>query len=146
MTQAQRDIRRKLNVLEYVRERGNVAKACWYFGISRQCYYNWLHAYEHRGEAGLIDSRPCSENHKLRTPKPVETKIIHLRTTYHFGPQVDRLVPRALPRHQDLSARRLQRAEKKRLGPPAGQHPHTLHAECDPLARSRYRVTTSSST
>lgn len=86
MTQAQRDIKRKMSVLEYVRERGNVAKACRYFGISRQCYYNWLHAYERDGEAGLIDSRPCPENHKLRTPKPIEDKIIHLRTMYHFGP------------------------------------------------------------
>jgi len=86
MTQPQRDIRRKMNVLGYVKEHGNVAKACRHFGISRQCYYNWLHAYERRGEAGLIDSRPCPENHKLRTPKPIEDKIVHLRTTYHFGP------------------------------------------------------------
>jgi len=28
MTQAQRDIKRKLNVLEYARECGNVAKTC----------------------------------------------------------------------------------------------------------------------
>lgn len=86
MTQAQRDIKRKMNVVDYVKEQGNVAKACRHFGISRQCYYNWLHAYERRGEVGLIDSRPCPENHKLRTPKPIEDKIIHLRTTYHFGP------------------------------------------------------------
>ena len=58
MTDAQRDIKRKMKVLEYAKECGNVAKTCRYFGISRQCYYNWLHAYERRGEAGLIDSRP----------------------------------------------------------------------------------------
>lgn len=86
MTQAQRDIKRRLNVLEYARECGNVAKTCRHFGISRQCYYNWLHAHERHGDDGLVGSRPCPENRKLRTPKPIEDKIVHLRTTYHFGP------------------------------------------------------------
>lgn len=86
MTQAQRDIRRKMKVLTYAVECGNVARTCRYFGISRQCYYNWLHAYERSGEAGLVGSRPCPENPKLRTPKPIEDKIVHLRLTYHFGP------------------------------------------------------------
>ena len=36
----------------------------------------------------LIDSRPCPENHKLRVSKEIEEKSIHLRTTYHFGPDV----------------------------------------------------------
>ncbi len=53
MTQAQRGIRRKLKVLEYAKRCGNIAKACRYFGISRQCYYNWLHAFEREGE--LLD-------------------------------------------------------------------------------------------
>ena len=51
MTQQQRDIKRKLAVLEYARGSGNVAKTCRRFGISRQCYYNWLRAFERRGEA-----------------------------------------------------------------------------------------------
>ncbi|HEY3318283.1 MAG TPA: helix-turn-helix domain-containing protein [Coriobacteriia bacterium] len=86
MTQEQRDIKRKLAVLQYAAECGNVAKTARHFGISRQCYYNWLRAVERHGEAGLVDSRPCPENHALRTPKPVEDKIVHLRLTYHFGP------------------------------------------------------------
>ncbi|MGD9676659.1 MAG: helix-turn-helix domain-containing protein, partial [Candidatus Bipolaricaulia bacterium] len=86
MTQAQRDIRRKLKALEYAKECDNIAKTCRYFGISRQCYNNWLHAFEREGEAGLVDSRPRPENHKLRTPKPIEDTTVHLRLTYHFGP------------------------------------------------------------
>jgi molybdenum-dependent DNA-binding transcriptional regulator ModE len=57
VAQAQRDIKRKMNVLDYVRENGNVAKACRRCGISLQCYCNWLHAYERRAKAGLIDRR-----------------------------------------------------------------------------------------
>jgi len=31
------------------------------------------------GEQGLIKGKPCPENHKLRIPKPIEEKIVHLR-------------------------------------------------------------------
>lgn len=75
MTDAQRDIKRKMKVTEYAKESGNVAKTCRHFGISRQCYFSWLHAYERHGSEGLIDSRPCPENHALRTPAPIEEKI-----------------------------------------------------------------------
>ncbi len=34
MTQAQRDIRRKLRVLRHAEQTGNVSKTCRYFGIS----------------------------------------------------------------------------------------------------------------
>jgi len=46
VTDAQRDVVRKKRVLAYARDCGNVAKTCRHFGISRQCYYNWLHVYE----------------------------------------------------------------------------------------------------
>jgi molybdenum-dependent DNA-binding transcriptional regulator ModE len=36
MAGAPRDIKRKMRVLEYVRECGNIARACRHFGISRQ--------------------------------------------------------------------------------------------------------------
>jgi transposase-like protein len=86
-TQEQRDIKRKLAVLEYAKMSGNVAKTCRRFGISRQCFYNWLRAFERRGEAGLINRGPCPENHALRTPRPIEEKIVHLRLTYHVEDQ-----------------------------------------------------------
>lgn len=40
-TKAQAGIRRKLKVLNYVKENGNVSKACRFFGISRETYYKW---------------------------------------------------------------------------------------------------------
>jgi len=80
------DISRKLKILNHAKEIGNVSKTCRYFGICRETFYTWKRAYVAGGEKALIDSRPCPENHKLRTPKDIEEKIIHLRTTYHFGP------------------------------------------------------------
>jgi len=40
MTQKQRDIKRRWQVLEYAQECGNVTKTCRHFGISRQCRYD----------------------------------------------------------------------------------------------------------
>ena len=39
MSNAQQDIRRKRQVLEYAQEMGNVRKACRYFGIGRSGFY-----------------------------------------------------------------------------------------------------------
>jgi len=85
MTQAQRDIKRKLRILNYAQEIGNVSKACRYFGISREIFYVWKRAYQEHGEEGLINSKPCPQNPSLRTPPEIEKKILYLRRTYHLG-------------------------------------------------------------
>jgi transposase-like protein len=46
MTQAERDIKRKLRVIEYAKKVGNISKACRYFGVSREGFYKWKRAYE----------------------------------------------------------------------------------------------------
>ena len=61
---AKDDIRRKLKVLNYAKEIGNVSKTCRYFGISRESFYQWKRAYEIHGEQGLVNSKPCPENPK----------------------------------------------------------------------------------
>ena len=52
MTQAQRDIKRKLRVLEYAEEVG-ITKACRHFRVARQSCYRWKGALAEKGEAGL---------------------------------------------------------------------------------------------
>ena len=69
--QAQRDISRKLKVFEHAAKSGNVAFTCRHFGISRDTFYQWKRAYVARGERGLINSKPCPENLKLRTPPSI---------------------------------------------------------------------------
>jgi len=51
MTQAQRDIRRKLRVLRHAEHTGNVSKTCRYFGISRDAFYPWKRAYADKGSS-----------------------------------------------------------------------------------------------
>ena len=80
-----RDINRKLKILRYGEELGNVSKACRYYGISRETYYQWKRAFAARGEAGLINSKPCPVNLKRRVPQPIEDQILYVRSTYHFG-------------------------------------------------------------
>ena len=84
--QAQRDIRRKLNCLRFAQERGSNVLACRKFGVSKSSFYRWKALYREKGEAGLINSKPCPENPALRTPTRIEEKILHLRRRYHFGP------------------------------------------------------------
>ena len=85
MTKAQRDIRRKLRILQHAVDIGNIAKACRYFGISRETFYGWKRTLATQGEVGLVNKKPCPENPSLRTPPAIEEKILCLRRTYHLG-------------------------------------------------------------
>lgn len=85
MTQGQRDINRKLKILRHAEETRNIAMTCRYFGISREIFYQWKRTYAAKGDAGLINSKPCPENPKLRFPADIEEKILYLRQTYHLG-------------------------------------------------------------
>lgn len=80
------DIARKKRVFAYAAKIDNIAKACRYFGISRETFYDWKKRYAAKGDAGLVNSKPCPQNPRLRVPKPIEDKILYLRSKYHFGP------------------------------------------------------------
>ena len=72
MTKAQQYINRKLRIMKYAQEIGNIQGACRYFGTSRETYYQWKRAYEKYGELGLINSKPCPENPTLRIPDQIK--------------------------------------------------------------------------
>ena len=84
-TKAQREIAHKLKVFAHAEQNGNVVLTCRYFGISRNTFYRWKKNYKSKGEIGLVNSKPCPQNLKLRTPAEIEDKIIYLRQHYHFG-------------------------------------------------------------
>jgi len=85
MTKGQRDIKRKLAVLDHVKTNGNISQTCRYFGISREAYYKWKRSYERYGEDGLVNGKPCPSNPRLRVAPAIEDKILYLRRKYHFG-------------------------------------------------------------
>jgi len=86
MTDDQREIRRRLRILEHAESSGAVSKTCRYFGIGRASFYRWRQAYRSDGEAGLANKRSRPHNHPNKTPPAVAEKVLHLRRKYHLGP------------------------------------------------------------
>jgi transposase-like protein len=84
----QRKIKHRLAVIRHAEEiTGNVAMTCRYYGVSRPCFYKWLHRYEEFGEEGLRDGSSRPLNSPKATKAEVVGKIIYLRQNDHFGPQ-----------------------------------------------------------
>ena len=81
----EQEIRKKLKVLAYAEELGNVSKTCRYWGISRDTFYRWKRDYKALGKIGLINSKPCPKNPAVRVNPEIEEKILYLRKNYHFG-------------------------------------------------------------
>ena len=83
----QRKVKHRLGVIRHAQEvTGNVAATCRYYGISRQCFYKWLRRYEELGEEGLRDGSSAPLNCPNATKPEVVTRIVYLRSHYHFGP------------------------------------------------------------
>ena len=68
MTNEERDIQRKLKVLQHAEKIGNARKACRYFGVGRSSFYRWRDAYQKHGEAGLKNAKSIPCRHLLRYP------------------------------------------------------------------------------
>ena len=102
---AEHDIARKLKVLNHAKEHGNISKTCHYFGVCRETFYTCQRAYNSSGYNynALVNNKPCPENHKLRVPRLIEDKIVYLRSTYHFGPD---MIVWHLQRYHDIKVSR----------------------------------------
>jgi transposase-like protein len=85
--EVQREIQRKLRVLQHAERTGQVSKTCRYFGIGRASFYRWKRAYERDGEDGLANAEPIPKSSPNQTPVEVEEKVLHLRRKYHLGPE-----------------------------------------------------------
>ncbi len=77
-------------------DRKRFTKACRHFRVARQSFHEWKKACADKGEAGLINSKPCQRNPALRTPPAIEEKALHLRSTYHLGQTRISMVPGAI--------------------------------------------------
>lgn len=90
MTKEVRDylaLRRKKIVLAFARNIGSDAKSYRYFEVPRSTFYRWKRAFEKEGEAGLVRKRPVARSHPRQLSPEVVEKVLHLRRTYHLGPQ-----------------------------------------------------------
>ena len=57
VTDESRYIKRKLYVLNYAKQVGDVKKTCRYFGIARSTFYEWKNQYKNGGIEGLARKR-----------------------------------------------------------------------------------------
>ena len=76
MTDDQREIRRKLRVLEHAELTGDVSRTCRYFGVGRASFYRWRQAYLTHGEAGLASKRSVPHNHPNKTSAAIVEKVL----------------------------------------------------------------------
>ncbi|MBI3429366.1 MAG: IS481 family transposase [Actinobacteria bacterium] len=106
---------------------GSVAATCRYFGISRQVFYRWKNRYEEQGLDGLKDRSSRPHYSPRTTETDLVAKIIHLRQSYHFGPQK---IAMYLARYHDVTIscsgvwRILKRLEMNRLPSSQRYKPH----------------------
>ena len=82
----EREIKRRLRVLEHAEKIGNVRMTCRYFGLSRSTFYRWKTKYDKYGESGLGNKSTAARNHPRKVPAEIIAKIVHLRRKYHLGP------------------------------------------------------------
>jgi len=86
MTTDEREVNRKLRILNHANQSGNIAKTCRYFGIPRSLFYVWRNAYREFGDEGLKRKKPIPKTHPNQTPDEIVEKILYLRRKYHLGP------------------------------------------------------------
>ena len=80
-------LRRKQVVLQYAREVGSDAEAYRFFDVPKSSFYRWRQAYAREGKAGLVRKKPIAKSHPRQLSPEVVEKVLHLRRTYHLGPQ-----------------------------------------------------------
>ena len=82
----ERAVKRKLRILKYADELGNLSKTCRYFGIPRSIFYVWRNAFRAGDEEDLRCKKPIPKNQPNQTPEEVVEKVLYLRCKYHLGP------------------------------------------------------------
>lgn len=82
----ERELKRKLGILKYAEESGNIAKTCRYYGIPRSIFYLWRSRLRQGGEHALLRKKPIPQRQPNRTPDEIVEKVLYLRKKYHLGP------------------------------------------------------------
>jgi ACT domain-containing protein len=62
MTNEERDIHRKLKLLQHAEKIGNVHKGCSYFDVGRSSFYRCRDAYRRLGETGQKNAKSFLKN------------------------------------------------------------------------------------
>lgn len=80
-------VRRTMMILEYARLSGYTSKAFREYAVPRASYYQRKKAGALKGQSGQYRKQPFARNHPRQISSEVVDSILHLRRTYHPGPQ-----------------------------------------------------------
>lgn len=75
-TQQQYIIKRKLNILDFAEQLGNISEACKKLGVSRQHYYDIKGALEEHGVDGLLAQARNKPRIGNRVPESIEKRVL----------------------------------------------------------------------
>lgn len=82
MTQQQYIIKRKLNILDFAAQLGNISEACRKLGVSRQHYYDIRGAIEEHGVEGLLEQARNKPRIGNRVAQIVEDRVLEYSLEY----------------------------------------------------------------
>jgi transposase len=76
---------RKLQVLQYAKERGKNKEAYELFGIKKSTFYKWKKEFDKSGERGLERKKPIAYNFPNQIKPEVVQKVLELRQEHKLG-------------------------------------------------------------
>jgi molybdenum-dependent DNA-binding transcriptional regulator ModE len=82
MTQQQYIIKRKLNILDFAEQLGNISDACRRLGVSRQHYYDIREALEEHGLEGLLEKARNKPRIGNRVATAIEDRVLAYSLEY----------------------------------------------------------------
>jgi len=73
----EREIKRRLGVLEHAEKIGNVRMTCSYFDLARSTFYRWKKKYDKHGESGLGRKSTAAKRHPRAVPAEIYDLAVH---------------------------------------------------------------------
>lgn len=77
--------RRKLFILNYIKEVGHPTRELKEFGINKSTFYKWKKAYEAEGPDGLMRKRPIAKSYPNAIKQEVIDHVLDIRRRFQMG-------------------------------------------------------------
>jgi len=131
--------RQRLKWMDYHRECGNASKTCRYFGISRQCFYEWYRRYDPNNLYTLEDQSRAPINKRQREiTSEQEMRVVQLRKKHICYSKI-KLSKIYLREYNELiSSWKIQKViEKYKIYPNPRKTARTTHRRLNAIKKKR---------
>lgn len=131
--------KQRLKWMDYHRKCGNASKTCRYFGISRQCFYEWYRRYDPNNLCTLENQScaPINKRQREITPEQ-EMRIVQLRKKHICYSKI-KLAKIYLREYEELiSSWKIQKViEKYKIYPNPRKTARTTHKRLNAIKKKR---------